>query len=107
MSVDSSSHGAGSPDAASPDAGSPGARRSVLVRYFAGAAAAAGTEEETVPAAPATVGALLELLATTRGGDLGRVLAASSFLLQGVAARREDLLPDGAVLDVLPPFAGG
>ncbi|MGI4895509.1 MAG: MoaD/ThiS family protein [Janthinobacterium lividum] len=78
----------------------------VLVRYFAGAAHAAGTEEEKWDS-PGTVGALLEQLAVTHGDDLARVLAASSFLLDAVAARREDPLPAGSVLDVLPPFAGG
>ena len=81
--------------------------REVLVRFFAGAAAAAGAEEERVPLpAGADLGALLAVLAA-RGPRLERVLAASTFLLDGVAARREDPLPDGAVVDVLPPFAGG
>jgi len=80
----------------------------VLVRYFAGAAAAAGREEERlqVPAG-ATVADALERVAAAHGPDLTRVVAASSFLLQAVAARRGDPLPDGATLDVLPPFAGG
>ncbi|MCI2239913.1 MoaD/ThiS family protein [Paenibacillus sp. TRM 82003] len=80
----------------------------VGVRYFAGAAAAAGVEEESVALpAGATVGDLVAAVGTARGTDLTRVLAACSFLLDGVAADRADLLPAGAVLDVLPPFAGG
>jgi molybdopterin synthase sulfur carrier subunit len=79
----------------------------VLVRYFAGAAAAAGVEEERLPApAGTTLGTLVDGLAE-RGPDLAKVLAASSYLLDAVAARPEDVLADGAVLDVLPPFAGG
>ena len=79
----------------------------VLVRFFAGAAAAAGVEEEKL-AVPAgvTVGTLVETLAA-RGPDLARVLAASSFLVEAVASRPEDVLVDGVTLDVLPPFAGG
>lgn len=79
----------------------------VLVRFFAGAAAAAGVEEEkvTVPAG-ATLGSLVTALAV-RGPELARVLAASSFLVEAVSARPEDALADGATLDVLPPFAGG
>lgn len=83
-------------------------RRTVLVRYFAGAAAAAGREEERVQVpAGATVGDVLDHVVAVRGPDLTRVVAASSFLLQATAARRGDGVPDGAVLDVLPPFAGG
>ena len=79
----------------------------ITVRYFAGARAAAGVAEETVPA----VGTLPELVAalTTRhGGQLGKVLTAASFLVDGVAWRQpEQPLPAGVTVDVLPPFAGG
>jgi molybdopterin converting factor small subunit len=77
------------------------------VRWFAGAAAAAGCEQESVPL---DVGATLEDLVRTlgaRGPALTRVLAASSFLVDGVAARPDDRLVPGTTLDVLPPFAGG
>jgi molybdopterin synthase sulfur carrier subunit len=78
----------------------------VTVRYWAGARAAAGREEEAVEAR--TVGELLGAI----GGNppLDRVLSASSLLVDGTAVRREDAahpLPTGAVVDVLPPFAGG
>ena len=78
----------------------------VTVRYWAGARAAAGREEEAVEAA--TVGELLTVL----GGraDLARVLTASSLLIDGEAVRRQDTghqLASGATVDVLPPFAGG
>ena len=47
-------------------------------------------------------------LAADHGDALARVLAASSFLLDGLAVHDRALPPpDGAVLDVLPPFAGG
>jgi molybdopterin synthase sulfur carrier subunit len=78
----------------------------VTVRYWAGARAAAGREEQAVEAR--TLG---ELLGAIRGnGPLDRVLAASSLLVDGTAVRRDDTahpLPAGAVVDVLPPFAGG
>lgn len=85
---------------------------SVSVRYFAGAAAAAGIAEEQLTLAsptarPVTVGALVEELVARHGADLARVLAASSFIVDEVAAGPERPLDDGARVDVLPPFAGG
>jgi molybdopterin converting factor small subunit len=78
----------------------------VTVRFWAGARAAAGREEQAVEA-----GTLGELLGAIRGhAPLDRVLDASSLLVDGTAVRREDAahpIPAGAVVDVLPPFAGG
>jgi molybdopterin synthase sulfur carrier subunit len=86
----------------------PATTTEVLVRFFAGAAAAAGREEQRVVLpGPATVGALLDTLAADHGPVLQRVLAASSFLLDAVSTDRAATLGDGATLDVLPPFAGG
>lgn len=52
-----------------------------------------------------------ELLGAIGGSaPLDRVLAASSLLVNGTAVRRDDTarpIPAGAVVDVLPPFAGG
>jgi molybdopterin converting factor small subunit len=80
----------------------------VRVRYFAGAAAAAGTTEETLAVPPgATVGGLVETLVARHGTGLARVLAASSFLLDEVTGDASRPLHDGALVDVLPPFAGG
>lgn len=81
----------------------------VTVRYFAGAKAAAGTRSEdvTVPAGT-TVDDLITALAADHGEALARVLAAAGFLLDEVAVRdRTVVLAEGAVVDVLPPFAGG
>lgn len=78
----------------------------VTVRYWAGARAAAGREEEAVEAA--TVGDLLAAFGARP--QLTRILSASSLLVDGTAVRREDTdhrLPPGSVVDVLPPFAGG
>jgi len=78
----------------------------VTVRYFAAARAAAGVPEET-SAAP-TLGALRTALAESRGAQLASVLSAASFLVDGLTWRDPDaLLPSGATVDVLPPFAGG
>jgi len=80
----------------------------VRVRYFAGARAAAGVEEEqvTVPA-PATVGALVGALTARHGAGLARVLAASSYLVDEVVSGPDRQLAAAAQVDVLPPFAGG
>lgn len=81
----------------------------IRVRYFAGARAAAGVDEESLPLpAGSTVHDVLEALGTRHGEQLDRVLAASSFLVDAVAVRDRDVpLVDGVELDVLPPFAGG
>jgi sulfur-carrier protein len=82
----------------------------VTVRYFAAARAAAGTEVEelALPAGPYTVDDVLRELSVRHGPGLSRVLGACSFLLDEVAVRSRSVpLSDGAVLDVLPPFAGG
>lgn len=77
----------------------------VLIRYFAAAAEAAGTEEETMPAVP-TVGELRASLIERYGDGMRRVLASGSFLVDGVVSR-DDARAVGARVDVLPPFAGG
>jgi molybdopterin converting factor small subunit len=56
----------------------------------------------------ATVRDALTALVTRHGEQLERVLAASSFLVDGVAVRDRELpLVAGVELDILPPFAGG
>ena len=78
-----------------------------LVRYYAGAAEAAGVEEEHVELpGPLPVSELLERLRSRHDG-LERVLPSCSFLLDARAAAGDAVVADGAVLDVLPPFAGG
>ncbi|WP_300681425.1 MoaD/ThiS family protein [Nocardioides sp.] len=79
---------------------------SVTVRYFAGAKAAAGRETEVVSLPDgATLADLKALLASREG--FGAVCLASSFLVDGSQADAETELPGAAVVDVLPPFAGG
>ena len=81
----------------------------VTIRYFAGAAAAAGLEEECVTLLPgSTVADALAGASTRRGPALARVIAASSILVDGVHDRTGQATLAGATtLDVLPPFAGG
>ena len=85
----------------------------VTMRYWAAAKEAAGVADEACEA-----GTLAEALAAVlahRDADaadrLRAVLARSSFLVDGAPAgvrRHEDIsLPGAAVIEVLPPFAGG
>ncbi|MFN8157162.1 MAG: MoaD/ThiS family protein [Candidatus Nanopelagicales bacterium] len=84
----------------------------VLVRYWAAAKAAAGRPEEELPA----VATLAELLDALRerygaGSQLDVVLGRCSYLVDevspGTRNPAEVPLAPGAVVDVLPPFAGG
>jgi molybdopterin synthase sulfur carrier subunit len=78
----------------------------VTVRYFAGARAAAGVDTETCAAG--TLEELVGQIVDTHGERLEKVLTACSFLVDGTQTRdRVTILPPGAVVDVLPPFAGG
>ncbi|MET9232295.1 MoaD/ThiS family protein [Lentzea sp. NPDC003310] len=82
----------------------------VNVRYFAGARAAAGVADEDLllDATDPTVALVVSTIGERHGDKLNKVLAASSFLLDGVAVRDTSTrVPAGAQLDVLPPFAGG
>jgi molybdopterin synthase sulfur carrier subunit len=80
----------------------------LTVRYFAGArAAAGGLPSESVPGGVSLDG-LTEALVAQHGPALARVLKAASFLVNGVACHdRRVVLPTGATVDILPPFAGG
>jgi sulfur-carrier protein len=83
----------------------------VTIQYWAAAREAAGVELEPVEAR--TLAEALDAVVARRGDDgrLRSVLATSAFLVDGVAAGRRvaaDLvLPDAAVIEVLPQFAGG
>ena len=79
----------------------------MLIRYFAAARAAAGVSEETVPMPDgASVAEVADVL-VARHPELGRVLTRCSYLLDEVAVRDLEAPATGAMLDVLPPFAGG
>ncbi|MGJ6980497.1 hypothetical protein ACSDQ9_08205 [Aestuariimicrobium soli] len=84
----------------------------MLIRFFAGAAEAAGADETTLDASDLSVAQLLDTLPDRLPDHdperLPKVLAASSLLADGV--RLDDRSrPVGGIsqLDVLPPFAGG
>ncbi len=83
----------------------------VTMRYWAAAKEAAGVAEETFDA-ETLAGAIAAALAR-RGQDtrLSAVLTRSSYLVDGAAVGRraaaDVVLPDAAVIEVLPPFAGG
>ncbi len=84
----------------------------VVVRYWAAARAAVGLDEERYDA-PADLGALLDEVRARHGATsrLAEVLGRCSYLVDEVSPGRRapgDVpVPAGAVVDVLPPFAGG
>ena len=83
----------------------------VTIRYWAAAKEAAGVQQESLEAI--TLSDLLNTVVAGRkpDGRLAAVLARSSFLVNGDPVgrtpRQSILLDDGAVVEVLPPFAGG
>jgi molybdopterin synthase sulfur carrier subunit len=80
----------------------------ITVRYFAGARAATGMDEEQIPVGePWSLEALAGHLARRHGPALERILPAASFLVNEVAGPRDRVVDAGSVVDVLPPFAGG
>jgi molybdopterin synthase sulfur carrier subunit len=84
---------------------------SVTVRYWAAAKEAAGIGEERVSAN--TLADAIDAIRGSRVGDTRffNVLKRSSFLVDsapvGRRAHESVSLPDGAVIEVLPAFAGG
>jgi molybdopterin converting factor small subunit len=80
-----------------------------VIRYWAAARAAAGVNEEAYDAA--TLAQVLETVRSARDAEFSRVIARSSFLVDGdpVGTRPHEIvaLPEGATIEVLPPFAGG
>ena len=81
-------------------------------RYWAAAKAAVGLAEETFPT-ELDLGALLDAVRARHGADsrVADVLARCSYLVDEVSPGRrapsDVALAPGAVVDVLPPFAGG
>ncbi|HEV3171656.1 MAG TPA: MoaD/ThiS family protein [Actinocrinis sp.] len=89
-----------------------GERGVATLRYWAAAREAAGTAEEETRAT--TLGRALTEAVATRGqaGErLAVVLRRSSFLVDGAPVGKRDPetveIRSGAVVEVLPPFAGG
>lgn len=84
----------------------------VLVRYWAAAKAAAGVPEERYDVEPTLEALLGAVRARHPDGRLADVLQRCSYLVDEVSpgAGRDPAdvaLAAGAVVDVLPPFAGG
>jgi len=83
----------------------------VTIRYWAAAKEAAGVPEESADAV--TLSDLLNTVVASRKPDrrLADVFARSSFLVNadpvGHIPKQSIVLDDGAVIEVLPPFAGG
>jgi sulfur-carrier protein len=83
----------------------------VTIRFWAAAKEAAGVPEESVDAVTLR-DALYSVVASRRPDTrLATVIARSSFLVNadpvGRAATESIVLDEGAVIEVLPPFAGG
>lgn len=78
------------------------------IRFFAGAAEAAGRDTTRVEGADGlTAAAVVEVLARDNE-QLARVLQVSSLLADGVRVEDRAMRLEGVKqLDVLPPFAGG
>ena len=80
----------------------------VTVRFFAGAAQAAGVDSARIPADANQT--LREIAQAASSNDLAPILKVSSFLVDGALADGDTPLGESAAdgqLDVLPPFAGG
>jgi sulfur-carrier protein len=75
----------------------------VTVRFWAGARRAAGHAQETMTAAD--VGSARKALATRPA--LAALMEVATILMDGGQTTDETVLTSGAVLDVLPPVAGG
>lgn len=75
------------------------------VRFYAGARAAAGVGQAEVRPGPLTE--VLAELVERFGPELARVLPVCTLLCDGTHVGSDSLLGPGAVLEVLPPFAGG
>lgn len=99
----------------SPD---PMPERTLQVRYFAAARAAAGHLAEEAVVVPDRMNALtreqlvvllVSLHPEPPAGEpsLEQVLGQSSILVDGVVMRDDDTATPGVRVDVLPPFAGG
>ncbi|GAA1916079.1 MoaD/ThiS family protein [Nocardioides hwasunensis] len=94
-------------------AGTDRAVETITVRYWAGARAAAGIAEDAFDTEQAlTLADLLEQVLQRHPGDrMARTVAACSVLLGDQPVRTQDpaavVVRPGAVVELLPPFAGG
>jgi molybdopterin converting factor small subunit len=81
----------------------------VTVRYWAAARSAAGCESEQLSAV--TLADVIAASGALHGQGLAMLLDICAYLIDGSPAKRADaartVLTAGAVIEVLPPFAGG
>jgi molybdopterin converting factor small subunit len=76
-----------------------------VLRFFAGAREAAGTDRETVT--EDTVGAVLEAARRRHGEDFAKVLAHCKVWVNGEPASGDQLVAPDDEVAVLPPVSGG
>jgi len=83
----------------------------VTIRYWAAAKDAAGMPEESLEAVSLADALNAAIARRDSGTRLPEIFARSSFLVDAAPVRRAAIesivLNDGAVIEVLPPFAGG
>lgn len=83
----------------------------VTLRYWAAAKDAAGVADEKIEATTLADALAAAVLARGDSRRLASVMARSSFLIDGQPAGKRPhesiALVDDAVIEVLPPFAGG
>jgi sulfur-carrier protein len=83
----------------------------VTIRYWAAAKDAAGMPEESLDAASLADALNAAVARRGSGSRLPEIFARSSFLVDAAPVRRAAIetiaLDEGAVIEVLPPFAGG
>ena len=83
----------------------------VTIRYWAAAKDAAGMPEESLDAVSLADALSAAVASREPGTRLGAIFARSSFLVDatpvGRAAKESIMLDEGAIIEVLPPFAGG
>jgi molybdopterin synthase sulfur carrier subunit len=81
----------------------------ITVRYWAASRSAAGCESEKLSGA--TLADIIAAAGERHGPGLAMLLNICAYLIDGVPAKRPEAsritLTSGAVIEVLPPFAGG
>jgi molybdopterin synthase sulfur carrier subunit len=81
----------------------------VTVRYWAAARSAAGCESDELSGA--TLADVIAAAGALHPGGLPMLLDICAYLIDGRPAKRTEagrvMLTSGAVIEVLPPFAGG
>jgi MoaD family protein len=77
----------------------------IRVRLFASLRELAGTSE--AEASGRTVGELADRLSAEHGERFAKIVAASSFVVNGERASRTAVVADGDEVAILPPVSGG